>query len=112
MSSNPEINIAKNIRIIEWLKAEIISGVGNLFKAMVKNSEEAILDALAGLMMGCYILGKRLGIPFSRLDLRVEQRLQSPQLKEHEIEEWYGDVSNLQEYLSERNYYLTERNRN
>lgn len=58
MSLSPEIDIAKNVRTIEWLKAEIITGAGNLFKAMVKHNEEAILDALAGLVMGCYFLGR------------------------------------------------------
>lgn len=104
MSSNsPDLNIAKNVRIIEWLKAEIVTGLGSLFKSTIKNSDEAILDSLAGLIMGCYFLGKRLGFSYAKLDERVEQRLESSQMQEHEIEEWYGDVSNLQHYLQERN---------
>ncbi|MGE5581592.1 MAG: MazG-like family protein [Bacillota bacterium] len=102
-SNNPDSSIIKNVRIIEWIKAEIISGSGALFKAMIKNNEEMILDSLAGLVMECYFLGKRLGVPFERLDARIEQKLQSSQLQEHEIEEWYGDVTNFQNYLKERN---------
>lgn len=102
-SNNPDLNIVKHVRTIEWIKAEIVSGIGALFKAMVKNSEENIIDSLAGLVMGCYFLGKRLGIPFHKLDVKIEQRLQSSQLQEHEIEEWYGDVTNLQHYFKERN---------
>lgn len=104
MSSNsPDINIAKSVRTIEWIKAEIVSGIGALFKALVKNNEEMILDSLAGLVMGCYFLGKRLSIPFSTLDAKIAERLESSQLQEHEIEEWYGDVSNLEHYFKERN---------
>lgn len=103
MSHNSDFNIAKNVRTIEWLKAELAVGVGSLFKAMVKNSEEAILDALANIIMGCYFLGKRLGVSYARIDARVEERLVSAPLQEHEIEEWYGDVSNLQQYIKERN---------
>ena len=65
--NNPDINIAKNVRTIEWLKAEMVTGLGSLFKAMVKNQEEVILDALASLIMGCYFLGKRLGFAYNRI---------------------------------------------
>ena len=103
MSSNsPDINIVKNVRTIEWLKAELVSGIGALFKAMVKNNEEMIVDSLAGLIMGCYFLGKRLSIPFDKLDQKIINRLESAPLQEHEIEEWYGDVTNLEQYFKER----------
>ncbi len=103
MSSNsPDINIVKNVRTIEWLKAELVSGIGALFKAMVKNNEEMIADSLAALIMGCYFLGKRLSIPFDKLDQKVINRLESAPLQEHEIEEWYGDVTNLEQYFKER----------
>lgn len=104
-STNPDLNIVKNVRIIEWLKAELLSGIGALFKAMIKNSEEAILDSLASLIMGCYFLGKRLGFSYAKIDARIEERLDSPEMQEHEIEEWYGDISNLQQYVKERNRY-------
>ena len=50
MSSNsPDINIVKNVRTIEWLKAELVSGIGALLKAMVKNNEEVILESISTL---------------------------------------------------------------
>jgi len=102
-SNNPDFNIVKNIRIIEWLKAEIVSGIGALFKSMVKNNEEAILESLAWLITGCYFLGKRLGFSYSKIDGKIEQKLSSPAMQEHELEEWYGDISNLEHYFKERN---------
>ena len=99
--NNPDINIAKNVRTIEWLKAELVTGLGSLFKAMVKNQEEVILDSLASLIMGCYFLGKRLGFAYNRIEEKIAQRLNSAALQEHEIEEWYGDVTNLQHHFIE-----------
>lgn len=104
-SSNPDLNIVKNVRIIEWLKAELLSATGALFKSMIKNSEDAILDSLANIIMGCYFLGKRLGFSYAKIDVKIEQRLSSPDMQEHEIEEWYGDITNLQQYVKERNRY-------
>jgi hypothetical protein len=106
MSSNsPDFNIVKNLRTIEWIKAEIVGGLGSLFKAMIKNNEDVIQDSLAGLIISCYFLGKRLGISFTKLDATMQQKLLSSQMQEHEIEQWYGDVSNLENYLKDRNRY-------
>lgn len=102
MAPKPELDIARNIRTIEWLKAELVEWVSSLFKAMIKNSEDAILDALASIIMVCYLLGKRLGISFSRLDMKVEQTVSANINKTHEIEKWYGDFTSLQQYLTER----------
>jgi len=104
-SNNSDLNIVKNVRIIEWLKAELVSAIGALFKSMIKNSEEAILDSLANLIMGCYFLGKRLGFSYGKIDARIEQLLDSSDMQGHEIEQWYGDITNLQQYVKERNRY-------
>ena len=104
-TNNPDLNIVKNVRTIEWLKAELLSAIGALFKGMIKNSEEAILDALTHLIMVCYFLGKRLGFSYAKIDARIEQCLEAPEMQEHEIEEWYGDITNLQQYVKERNRY-------
>ncbi len=102
-SNNPDFNIVKNVRIIEWLKAEIVTGIGSLFKSMIRNNEEAILESLARLIAGCYFLGKRLGLSYAKIDTKIEQQLGSATMLDHEIEEWYGDVSNLQHYFKEKN---------
>ena len=104
-SGNSDFNIVKNLRAIDWIKAELVAGMGSLFKALIKNNEEVIQDALAGLIVSCYFLGKRLGISFTKLDEIIRQKLQSPPMREHELEQWYGDVSNLENYLKDRNRY-------
>lgn len=99
---NPEIDIARNIRAIEWVKAQIIDGVASLFKAVIKNSEEAIADALATIIMSCYILARRLGIGFSRIDENMLHTLDSEIESGHELEDWYGDLSLLRHYMEEK----------
>lgn len=99
---NPEIDIARNIRAIEWVKAQIIEGVATLFKALIKNSEDAIADALATIIMSCYILARRLGVGFNRVDESMLHTLNAEIESGHELENWYGDLSVLQHYMEEK----------
>lgn len=90
-----EIDIAKNLRTIEWLKAELIDGVAVLFKSLLKTGSEATSDAIASIIMIMYILGKRLGVNFQSIDTKIKTKL-GQQIKDaHELEEWYGDLSDL-----------------
>lgn len=99
---NQGIDIAKNIRVIEWLKTELVGTVSALFKAMLKNSEEAIEDALASLVVAVYVMSRRLGLTFAQLDVRVESKIRNGIKEKHEIEDWYGDLTALLKYTSEK----------
>ena len=90
-----DIGIARNIKTIEWLKAELVSGVAVFFRGLVKNTEEAIIDGLANIIITCFILGNRLGISFSRLDIKIENKIKANIEQDHEIEQWYGDFSSV-----------------
>ncbi len=95
----PEIDIARNVRAIEWLEAELVHESGSLLHALVKNSEEAALDSLAAVVISAYLLSRRLGYGFTRLDATVRARLQSSLEQEHELEQWYGDISEYLQYI-------------
>ncbi len=97
-----EIDIARNFKTIEWLKSELVGGVANLFKAMMQNGEDAILDALVNLFVVGYLLGRRLGISFERIDTRLESKVKANMDAEHEIERWYGDFSALYYHILDR----------
>lgn len=97
-----EIDIARNIRTIEWLKTELLAGISGLFRALLRGSEEAIIDGLAGLLITCYALSRRLGTSFGKLDARVEAKVRANIGEGHEIEKWYGDLSALLRYVEER----------
>lgn len=98
-----EVDITKNLRLIEWLQAELLGTIAILFKAMLKGSQELILDSLAGIIVTCFVLGKRLGLPFSRLDIKVEDKLASLITEKHQVEIQSGDLSALLKYYRNRN---------
>lgn len=98
-SFDQEIDIARNLKTVEWLKSELVSSVANLFKALIRGQEEPILESLANIIVATYLLGKRVGINFSKVDLKVESITRMNIQEEHEVEKWYGDLSNLLHYL-------------
>lgn len=99
VNKHKEIDIAKNLRTIEWLKSELIDGVAVLFKSLLKTGSEATSDALSSIIIISYILGKRLGVSFQSIDAKIKAKLNSQIKDEHELEEWYGDLSDLLMYM-------------
>lgn len=97
-----EVDIARNIRTIEWLRAELTGGMASLFRAMFKGSSELILDALAGIVMTTYLLGRRLGISFTRLDEHLTRKLAEHIEEPHELERGFGDFSALKTYIEDK----------
>ncbi|MDI3538422.1 MAG: hypothetical protein PWQ41_414 [Bacillota bacterium] len=94
-----ELDVTKNIRAIEWLKTELLGAVTLLFRAILKGSEEHILEALAEAVITVYLLARRLGIGFARLDAKVKSIVHQSIIEEHELEKWYGDLSAFADHL-------------
>ncbi len=101
-SKSREIDVAKNLKIIEWLKAEMVDSVGALFKAMLKTGNDAAGDALAAIIIVSYLLGKRVGVSFSTVDNKVKAQLTANISNGHEVERWYGDLSDLLHYIENK----------
>ncbi|HZJ84829.1 MAG TPA: MazG-like family protein [Syntrophomonadaceae bacterium] len=99
IGKSKEIDIAKNLRTIEWLKAELLDGVALLFKSLLRASTETVGDILASIIMITYVLGKRLGLSFEAIDTKIKNKLNKQINEEHELEEWYGDLTNLLRYF-------------
>ena len=81
-------DVTKNVKIIEWMKKELILSVGDVFDLIfkgVKPLDEALQDTLANIIMITYLLAKRLGID-----------------QNHSVESWYGDFSNLKKHMENR----------
>lgn len=97
-----DTGIAKNIRVIEWLKADLLTSLSVLYKGMLRRNEEHLQDALAGLVITCYVLARRLGFGFAKLESKVETRLRQNIGEDHELERWYGDLSALLGHLLEK----------
>ena len=67
-------DVTKNVKIIEWMKKELILSVGDVFDLIfkgVKPLDEALQDTLANIIMITYLLAKRLGISFSEIDYKI-----------------------------------------
>lgn len=97
-----EVDIAAAARAIDWLQAELVGSAGAVLRGMAARSDEAATEALAAVVASAYILGRRLGVPFERLDQEAVQRLKAHVAEGHELERRYGDLSALAGYLEDR----------
>ena len=64
-------DITKNVKIIEWIKNEILISVSDLFNLIfkgVKPIDDKLQNTLANIIMLTYLLGKRLSISFDEID--------------------------------------------
>lgn len=96
-----ETGVAKGLRTIEWLKSELLGGVSGLFKGLLRGTEDVILDSLAQIVISAYLLARRLGFGFMRLDLKIREQLRLNIEAGHEVEKWYGDLSAYLRHLGE-----------
>lgn len=97
--SSHETEILRKLRIIEWLKAELIANVAEIYHAIARNSQQAIAEALAAAVISCFILGRRLGIDFAVLDEAIFTKLAKYIKQDQDVEKWYGDYSEYQRHL-------------
>ena len=98
-------DVTKNVKIIEWLKKELILSVGDVFDLIfkgVKPLDEALQDTLANIIMITYLLAKRLGISFSEIDYKIKEKIRIGIDQNHSVESWYGDFSNLKKHMENR----------
>lgn len=102
MKPRAEVDIARDLKSVEWLKTELLGGVANLYRAMREARDETIQDQLANIIVVSYILGRRLGIDFARLEMKIKHLVRSNAEEPHDFEEWYGDFSLLAKHLKSR----------
>lgn len=97
--------ITKNVKIIEWMKNEILMSVSELFNILfkgVKSADEGLQDILANIIMMTYLLAKRLGISFNEIDYKIKEKTSLGIKEDHSIEKWYGDLTNLKNHIENR----------
>jgi hypothetical protein len=102
--SRPEqhVQIAKSVKVIDWLKTEMLDQQANLFKGLHHANQHIILDSLASLVMATYVMARRLGYPYREIDQVVRHKLREHIREGHQLEEWYGDLSALDDYINKR----------
>ena len=98
------IDITRNIKIIEWLKSELLTDIANLFKVLVNgmNEEihEAISETLSNIILISYLLGRRLGISYNAIEIKIQNKVKLGLVDNHDIEKYYGDLSELSKHLN------------
>ncbi|WP_199795006.1 MazG-like family protein [Paenibacillus faecalis] len=97
-----DLDVAKRAKVIEWLKTEVVDNVSRLFKALWEGSTAKVGDSLASLMMSSYILGRRLGMSYRDMDDLLIEKLKKHKQEGHQLEDWYQDISALEEHLRKR----------
>ena len=84
-------DVTKNVKIIEWMKKELILSVGDVFDLIfkgVKPLDEALQDTLANIIMITYLQAKRLGISFSEIDYKIKEKIRIGIDQNHSVERW------------------------
>ena len=99
-----EIDITRNIKIIEWLKSELLTDMANLFKTLVNGVKdevhEPISDFLSNIILICYLLGRRLGLSYHAIEMKIESKIKLGLIENHDVEKYYGDLSELAKHLN------------
>ncbi len=97
-----DMDVAKRLKVIEWLKTEVMDYTARLFKSLWEGSTTKVLDSLASLIVSSYILGRRVGISYKDLDNSILDKLHQFKKEGHQLEDWYQDISKLEEHLRKR----------
>lgn len=99
-----DIDITRNIRIIEKLKSELLTDIANLFRILVNGVREelhdAISEALSNIILICYLLGKRLGVSYNSIEMKIDSKVRLGLVESDDIEKYYGDLSELAKHLN------------
>lgn len=94
-----ESDMIRKIRSLEWLKAELVVGVGEVMRAIAGGVRAPMADALARVVVSCYVLGRHLGVGYEELDESLARRLDKPLgARDQEMEDRYGDYRALRRY--------------
>lgn len=99
-----EIDITRNIKLIEWLKSELLTDIANLFKMLVNGIKEDVYDmtsdTLANIILISYLLGRRLGLSYNAIEMKIENKIKLGLVENHDVEKYYGDLSELAKHLN------------
>jgi hypothetical protein len=92
-------DIAKNMRIIENLKSELLFCVSHLYRQMTSDRcediRETALDALSDTIIISYLLSRRLGLEYTALEKEISSKIRLGLVEGHDTEKYFGDISAL-----------------
>jgi ABC-type transporter Mla subunit MlaD len=100
--NEPRVDVGRSAKAVDWLKAELVAAVAETFRGFNRGKEEAALDGLAEVVLAAYLLARRAGASFTRLDMRLEALCRANVAQDHQLERWYGDMTALADHLEQR----------
>lgn len=94
------IDVVKCSKAIEELKVELLKAQWLVQHGTLNSSETQILESMAKLVGASYLLTRRLGFDFSRLDRVLYKQMSEWQKDDYlNLESEWGDLSLLLTYL-------------
>ncbi len=102
LENKKQVNIIRGLRTLEWLKNQLLKSVAAVFVSLTEGCIESAVNALADIMIGCYLLARRLNVSFIQLELALEEKVRYSREQGHELERNHGDISDLLHYLRSR----------
>lgn len=100
-----DLNIMANIKMIEKLKANLLSIIAEFYHLLTKGSnvaQDAILNCISGAIIILYVLAQKLGYSCQDVDDDMKKKLQAGISEGHEYESDGRSLSKLQIHLKER----------
>lgn len=81
-----DFDITKNIKLIEMLKGQLLTGIADLYNNLAQSSADSAErgEILSDLMILTYLLSNRLGFSYSTLDLKIISKLKIGILEEND----------------------------
>lgn len=97
-----QLDITRNIKMIEILKGQILTGVSDLYTSFIETDSDTMdkMEIFADLTILIYILAKRIGISPEALWVKINKKLKLGVLDESDI--FYEDVKELLKYFNSR----------
>lgn len=100
-----DFNIMSDVKVIESLKAQLLSVVSEFFTLMTRGSniaQEAILDCISSGIIILYILADRLGYSYTAVDENMQKKLKVGIIEDDVVERQGKNLSRLNTHLKER----------
>ncbi|MBP3359578.1 MAG: hypothetical protein J6N52_01890 [Clostridia bacterium] len=100
------MNITTNLRAIEAIKGEVLQEVAKLYGRLADfedtNLYENVSSSIATIIAMDYILARRMGLTFESIDDKIVELTSIAEENDHELEQAFGDMSELRTFVSGR----------
>lgn len=101
MPEKNEIDITRNIKMIESFKCELLNSVAELYSSMADHSKSTSdrADILSNLVVLTYLLSEKLGISYQALDSKVINKIKLEMLTEGSPLAWHDNLAALVRHI-------------